>query len=59
MHWTLLIESAALLVVGVAFVALTSLTRGAHPRLRPVLMAALGVAGILLMLAVLLQEGGG
>lgn len=58
MHWTLLIESAALLVVGVAFVGLTSLTRS-HQRLRPVLMVALGAVGMLLMLAVLLQEGGG
>jgi hypothetical protein len=59
MRWTLLLESAALLVASVAFVGLTSLTRGRQQRYRPVLMVAVSVAGVLLLLSVLLQEGGG
>jgi chromate transport protein ChrA len=57
MQWQLLLECVTLVVVALAFAALTSFNRPSLHRYRAVLLVILGLAGVVLC-ATLISQGG-
>jgi hypothetical protein len=57
MQWRPLVECVTLVGVALAFIGLGSLQRAGRQQYRAVLLVLLGVAGVVLCVAVIGQEG--